>query len=103
MHDLRIHVDAEILQLDNAGIPLLDSLLDPIREDILNCSMDYIAKPLFGKFIPLLFFWKIWHALRVQSNEFPDLFDAEGLVLRDRQVLDVISWNPFPGTTDEIL
>ena len=42
LHDGRVHVDAKIFLLNQACVPSLDSLLDPLSKDIINGGVDDI-------------------------------------------------------------
>ena len=65
--------------------------------------MDDVAEPLLWQLLPFLLLWKMDETLRISSYKGFDFLYTERLILRNREVLDVICQDDFPLTTTEIL
>ena len=65
--------------------------------------MDDIAEPLLRQLVPLAFIRKILEAFIVLNDELLDLLDGQGLILRNRQVFNLISEQLLLDTGDEVL
>ena len=103
LHDGRVHVDAKIFLLNQACVPSLDSLLDPLSKEVINGGVDDVAQPLLWQLVPLLLLWKVLEAFRVSGDELFHLFDAERLILWDCKVFDIISLDHLPDSSDYVL
>ena len=89
--DLWINVYVEILLDSDPGIPVRDSLLDPIFEVFADDSVDDVAKPLLWDFWELSFVRKGPHDLRHFENAFIDQGALQTLILRHVEVLDLVT------------
>ena len=83
MHNGRVEIDAEVLLLDDAGVPRINALLDPVGELIRHGGVDDVGQPLLWKLVPVQLIGEILEALRVLGNELLNLLDTQVLVLWD--------------------
>ena len=65
--------------------------------------MDNIAEPLLRQLVPLAFIGKILEAFIVLNDELLDLLDGQGLILRNRQVFNLVGEQLLLDTGDEVL
>ena len=89
-HDVRIHVDSQVLLLNNLLVSLPDLLLNPRGKRLPCACVDDVCQELLGQLFPLLLNRKVVEAGWVPLNEGFHLFDGEVFVLRDGQVLDLV-------------
>ena len=102
-HDVWVHVDAEVALLDDGGVPVVNPFLHPSREFIFGGGVDDVAEPLLWQLLPVQLIGQVLEALVVLGDEVLDLLDAERVILRDREVLDIIGLDLLLGAGDEIL
>ena len=73
MHNGRVQIDAEVLLLDDAGIPRINALLDLVGELIWYGGVDDVGQPLLWQFVPVQLVGEILEALSVLGNELLNL------------------------------
>ena len=76
LHDLRIHVDPQVLLLDDSSIPSINAFFDPLSEDILHGRVDHVAEPLLWELLPLLLVRQEGKAFWMLGDELLDLLDG---------------------------
>ena len=92
---LLIHLDIQLLLGGDSLMPLLHQPVDPVTEGLADQGVDYADHVVTGQLLLLLLVqWKRLHALGVISCELVEGFYCQSLVLRDKQVLDVLSIDP---------
>ena len=89
-HDVRIHVDSQVLLLNNLLVSLPDLLLDPRGKRLPCACVDDVRQELLRQLLDLLLYREVLEAGRVLVHEDLHLLDGEVLVLRDCQMLDLI-------------
>ena len=88
----RIHSDYVALLLGDRLVSLFDHTLDPIDEWILDDRSDHVADPLLGDLLDLLRVGQVIIDVLIALVEvFADVLEREALVLRDRDVADVLA------------
>ena len=93
-----IHSDHVALLLGDRLVPLRDHALDPVEEGLLDDCGDHVADPLLGHLLDLLRVGEVIVDVLVALVEvFADVLEREALVLRDRDVADVLAQDHCDG------
>lgn len=93
-----IHSDHVALLLGDRLVPLCDHALDPVEEGLLDDRGDHVADPLLGDLLDLLRVGQVIVDMLVALVEvFADVLEREALVLRDRDVTDVLAQDHCDG------
>ena len=87
-----VHCDHVALLLGDRLVPLGDHALDPVEEGLLDDRSYHVADPLLRHLMDLLRVGQVVVDLLVALVEvLADVLESEALVLRDRDVADVLA------------
>ena len=101
--DIGVHVDSQVLLVDESLVPCLDALMCPVCEWLFNQSVYKVDDPLPRQSSEVLFIWQVLLGLRIAQSFFDELFDAKTFVLRHREVPHSIAVDELPLTLDQLL
>ena len=101
--DIGVHVDSQVLLVDESLIPCLDALMCPVCEWLFDQSVYKVYDPLPRQSSEVLFIWQVLLGLRIAQNFFDELFDAKTFVLRHGEVAHSIAVDELPLTLDQLL
>ena len=85
MH-LRVELDHEVALLGHAGVALLDLLLDPVGEEVVEDGVRHVHEPLLGQLRDLALVRVVDEGVGVVADELLQPLDLQGFVLRHLQV-----------------
>ena len=94
--NLRIGVDVEVPVLSHGRVAFLDAVPDPAAEDAAEDRSADVTDPFLGDLPDLLLVWHIRKDfLMAVVQEVADVLEPEALVLRDRDVPDVLCLDAY--------
>ena len=76
LHYFGIHIDSEVSLLHDAGISIVNSLLNPLCKHILDGGVDDVTEPLLWELFPFLLIGEVSEAFLVFGDELLDLLHA---------------------------
>ena len=89
--NLLVDMDEKVLLLDDLGVSLSNSLLDPGPEFIAQNGKGYVGNPLSRQLKSVWMLREVYVDLLVPFKEDEHLLDGERLVVRDGKVGDFIA------------
>ena len=96
LEDLRVHLDVQVLLDGDLLIPLLDPVLHPTGEHALQHRGADVANPILGDLADLLRVGEVVvDIMVVVLEEGGDIINGQALVLRDRDVPDVLGEDAY--------
>ena len=96
LEDLRVHLDVQVLLDGDLLIPLLDPVLHPAGEHALQHRGADVANPILGDLADLLRVGEVVvDIMVVVLEEGGDIINGQALVLRDRDVPDVLGEDAY--------
>ena len=88
-----IHFDRKILLLYDVGVPVTYSLHHPFSKCILHRGVDNIHHPLLWELVPFFLHGQVLEAEGVFQDKGLDLLHAQGFILWNGDMLDVVTCN----------
>ena len=91
LSNLRVDMDVEVLPLDDLGVSLGNSLLDPLLEGIAQNGECYVCDPLSWQLQSVRMLREVLVDLLILCEEVEHLLDGERLVVREGKVGDLVA------------
>ena len=102
-HDVGVHHDGELLVCNDLSVPRLNVLEHPVGKRLASQRVHNVDDPLAGEPHVVVLLREIICHLRILAGLLQELLEAEALVLRHREVLDLVAVEELALAVDELL